>query len=213
VKRARLLLADSQTLFLEGLRRVLARAFDVIGVAEDGRVLLRVAQELQPDVILLDFDLAGIDGERAARQLRKTLPGAKIIFLTAQADADSVAAALRTGAAGYLLKRSSVEELLNAIRQVLSGICYVTPWAGPVGSGNSRERETPQRRSQIGNLTRREREVLRLVASGSSIKEIAAALRISTKTVEFHKARIANKLGIRGTAGLTKYAINEGLLP
>jgi DNA-binding NarL/FixJ family response regulator len=213
VKRARLLLADSQTLFLEGLRRVLARAFDVIGLAEDGRTLLSVAQELQPDVILLDFDLAGIGGETAARQLRKTLPGAKVIFLTARADADSIASALSTGAAGYLLKRSSVTELLNAIRQVLSGICYVSPLAGPLGTGSSREPDRPRRLSQIGNLTRREREVLRLVASGSSIKGIAAALRISTKTVEFHKARIGNKLGIRGTAGLTKYAIDEGLLP
>ncbi len=210
MKRPRVLLADDHTLVLDGLRKILEPECEVVGAVEDGRSLLPAAKQLQPDIVLLDISMPLLNGVEAARRLRAAAPGAKIIFVTMHADATYVAGAFRAGASGYVLKRCASVELLKAVNQVLTGRAYVTPlikksipdkvpdW--PLKSGED-----------SGELTVRQREVVQLVAEGHSVKEIAAILDISRKTVAFHKTNVMRRLGIRSTAELTKYAIQHGI--
>src|SRR5438552_7818508 len=141
MKKTRLLIADDHTLVLEGLKRILEADFDLVGMAENGRELVRLAEELKPDVILVDISMPLLNGIDATRQLLKHSPQAKVIFVTMHADADYVAEAFRAGASGYLLKRAAASELVNAIHEVLKGRCYVTPLVtrealGPLLGGN-----------------------------------------------------------------------------
>lgn len=209
MKRPRVLLADDHTLVLDGLRKILEPECDVVGAVEDGRSLLAAAKQLQPDIILLDISMPLLNGVEAARRLRAAAPGVKVIFVTMHADATYVAGAFRAGASGYVLKRCASLELLKAISQVLSGREYVTPLIGkelgelpewPLGAGEA-----------SGELTVRQREVVQLVAEGHPVKEIAAILNITGKTVAFHKANVMRRLGIRSTAELTKYALEHGI--
>jgi DNA-binding NarL/FixJ family response regulator len=211
MRRPRLLLADDHTLVLEGFRKLLESEFDLVGTAENGRALVAAAQQLKPDLILLDISMPLLNGIEAARQLSKILPHTKLVFLTMHADPAYVTEAFRVGASGYLLKRSAASELVNAVHEVLRGRCYVTPlvtrevlhsFLGPA----------PKSGASPGDLTTRQREVLQLTAEGHSTKEIAAILNVSVKTVEFHKARLMRQLGLRGTAELTKYAIQHGIV-
>jgi DNA-binding NarL/FixJ family response regulator len=211
MKKPRLLLADDHTLVLEGLKKILENDFEPVGSAENGRDLLRLAEELKPDVILLDISMPLLKGIDACKQLIKVSPQAKVIFVTMHADADYVAEAFRAGASGYLLKRSAASELVNAIHEVLKGRCYVTPLV-------TREALSPLLGNGMDNrklssmLTSRQREVLQLVAEGRSVKEIASLLQISAKTVEFHKCALMERLDIHTTAELTRYAIEHGLI-
>lgn len=210
MKRPRVLLADDHTLVADGLRRILEPECEVVGAVEDGRSLLAAAEQLNPDIILLDISMPLLNGVDAARKLRDAAPNAKVIFVTMHADATYVSGAFRAGASGYVLKRCASMELLKAIQKVLSGRAYVTPlirkgtldespnW--PLGSGGA-----------FGELTVRQREVVQLVAEGHPVKEIAAILNISRKTVAFHKANVMRRLGIRSTAELTKYALEHGI--
>jgi DNA-binding NarL/FixJ family response regulator len=209
--RTRLLLADDHTLLLEGLRLMLEPEFELAGVVEDGHALLAAAAKVKPDVILLDIAMPALNGIDAARLLRKSTPSAKIIFLTMHSHPDYVTEAFRAGAAGYLLKRSAASELMNAIREVMGGYRYVSSLLG-----NDRQElvsATSHRGGSFSDrLTLRQREVLQLVAEGRSRKEIAATLRISVKTVEFHKAKLARGFQLRSTAHFTKYAIEHGII-
>ncbi len=212
MKRPRLLLADDHTLVVEGLAKILESEFDPVGTAENGRELLRLAEELKPDVVLLDISMPLLNGLDACKQLIQTSPQAKVIFVTMHADADYVAEAFRVGGSGYLLKRSAASELVNAIHEVLKGRCYVTPQVtrealGPLLGGTGADM-----RKLSSTLTSRQREVLQLVAEGRSVKEIAALLKISAKTVEFHKCALMERLDIHTTAELTRYAIEHGLI-
>jgi len=210
MKRPRVLLADDHTLVLDGLRKILEPECEVVGAVEDGRSLLTAARQLKPDIILLDISMPLLNGVEAARRLRAAAPDAKVIFVTMHADATYVAGAFRAGASGYVLKRCASAELLKAINQVLAGRAYVTPLirknipdklAGwPLESGED-----------SGELTVRQREVVQLVAEGHSVKEIAAVLGISGKTVAFHKTNVMRRLGMRSTAELTKYALEHGI--
>ena len=209
MKRPRVLLADDHALVLDGLRKILEPECEVVGAVEDGRSLLTAAARLKPDIILLDISMPLLNGVEAARRLRAAAPGAKVIFVTMHADATYVAGAFRAGASGYVLKRCASLELLKAINQVLSGREYVTPLIGkelgelpewPLGTGEA-----------SGELTVRQREVVQLVAEGHPVKEIAAILNISGKTVAFHKANVMRRLGIHSTAELTKYALEHGI--
>jgi DNA-binding NarL/FixJ family response regulator len=181
MKRPRVLLADDHTLVAEGLRRILEPECEVVGAVEDGRSLLAAAEQLKPDIILLDISMPLLNGVDAARRLRDAAPSAKVIFVTMHADATYVTRAFGAGASGYVLKRCAAMELLNAVHEVLKGRTYVTPlirkdilgelpgW--PLGSGEA-----------SGELTDRQREVVQLVAEGHPVKEIAAILNISRKT-------------------------------
>lgn len=209
--KVRILLADDHTLLLDGIRLILEPEFDLVGSVEDGQALLTAAQQLKPDVVLLDISMPKLNGIDAAHQLRKLLPTAKVVFVTMHSDADYVAEAFRAGACGYILKRSAATELLTAIREVLKGNHYVSPLV----TRNALDFLIGARKTE-GNfsdrLTPRQREVLQLVAEGRTRKEIATVLNISVKTVEFHKASLMRDLNLRSGADFTRYAIEHGLI-
>ncbi|MEK7237110.1 MAG: response regulator transcription factor [Nitrospirota bacterium] len=211
MSRPRVLLADDHTLVLDGFRKLLEEQCEIVGVAEDGRTLLRKAQELQPDIVTLDISMPQLNGIDAARKLKKMLPLTKLIFVTMHADPAYVNEAFKAGASGYLLKRSAGSELLQAIQSAMEGQCYITPL---VAKGLVKSVITGGRPAVLKDepLTSRQREVLQLVAEGMTVKEIASTLNISPKTVEFHKSQIMTHLDLHTTAELTRYALVHGLI-
>jgi DNA-binding NarL/FixJ family response regulator len=211
MSRPRILLGDDHTLVLDGFRKLLEDRCDIVGAAEDGRTLLRMAQELEPDIVTLDISMPQLNGVDAARKLKKILPRTYLIFVTMHDDPAYVNEAFKAGASGYLLKRSAGSELRQAIQSVMDGQCYVTPLVakGLVQSVISRGRPPVL---QDKSLTARQREVLQLVAEGMTVKEIASTLDLSPKTVEFHKSQIMTQLDLHTTAELTKYALVHGIL-
>ena len=209
----RLLLADDHGLMLEGLTRLLAGEFEIIGTAPDGRTLVNEAQRLLPDVVVLDIAMPELNGIEAARQLSKALPKCKIVFVTQQLDPAYVHAAFRAGAKAYVAKQSASRELVDAIRRALRDHYYVTPMVGEKAAELA-ELDPRRNPSELfgGSLTPRQREVLQLVAEGKTAKEISAALHISPKTVEFHRNSLMDELGVRTTAELTRYAVSRGIV-
>lgn len=209
--RPRVLLADDHTLVLDGYRKLLEDQCEIVGAAEDGRTLLAMAQQLQPDIVTLDISMPQLNGIDAARKLQKDLPRTKIIFVTMHADQAYVNEAFKAGASGYLLKRSAGSELLQAIQSVMNGHHYVTPLiAKDLVQSVVTGRKPGVLKGQ--DLTPRQREVLQLVAEGRTVKEVAASLNISPKTVEFHKSQLMEQLDLHTTAELTKYALTHGLI-
>jgi DNA-binding NarL/FixJ family response regulator len=206
-KRARILLADDHALVSAGISKLLENDFDLIGTVADGRALVAAVRERQPDVILLDISMPVLNGLEAARQIRKDSPTAKLIFVTVHSDTPYVIEAFRAGASGYVLKRSAAAELLTAVHQVLDNNVYLTPLIR--GAAVEDFLKAPSEQGPI--LSKRQREVLQLVAEGHSAKEIAKSLKISSKTVEFHKGLIMKKLDLHSTAELTRYAIENGI--
>jgi DNA-binding NarL/FixJ family response regulator len=204
--RPRLLMADDHTLVLEGIRKLLESEFDLVGVADNGYSLLREAERLRPDVILLDISMPLLNGIEACRQLVKSMPDAKIIFLTMHADVVYVEEALQAGGMGYMLKRSAAAELSLAIHSVLRGQRYVTPLI------DWKEHRHRVDQPQSKGLTQRQREVLQLVAEGCANKEIALRLHVSEKTVDYHKSCIKRALALDSTAELTQFAIKHRII-
>jgi DNA-binding NarL/FixJ family response regulator len=195
---------------VEGLGKLLEPDFELIGVAENGRALVELAERHKPDAVLLDISMPQLNGIEAARQIRAQNPSIKLIFVTMHSEASYVGAALEAGASGYVLKRSAAAELVTAVHEVLRGGTHITTLV----DGHVDGAATP---GQSGGKTRgalsaRQREVLQLVAEGHSVKEIATILHVSIKTVEFHKAGIVRKLGFHTTAELTRYAIRSGIV-
>jgi DNA-binding NarL/FixJ family response regulator len=210
MKALRVLLADPHAIVLEGLRRILEADYEIVGEVTDGRALVGVALRFRPEIIITAISLPVLDGIQAVRQIRKINQTVKIIFLTMHADPTYAAEALDAGGSAYILKSSAVGEILMAIREVLNGRIYVSPSINQEVVRVQMERAGRPDDAQTG-LTPRQREVLRLLAEGKSLKEVAAALKISIKTVEFHKYRIMNQLGIRTNADMTKYAVKAGV--
>ncbi len=209
--KPRVLLADDHSLVLEGFRRILDDQCELIGMVEDGRALLEAAQRVLPDMVILDISMPLLNGIDAATQLKKTQPSVKVIFVTMHSDADYVRSAFEAGASGYLLKRSAVDELEQAIRTVWAGHTYITPLIAKDLLDvllSNRPRQPQQKKT----LTFRQREVLQLLAEGQTMKDIALRLKISSRTVEFHKAQIMEQLELRTTAELIKYALTHGIL-
>jgi DNA-binding NarL/FixJ family response regulator len=211
--RKRLLLADDHVLMLEGLKHLLASEFEIVGVASNGRALVEDARLLNPDAIVLDVGMPELNGIEAARILSKILPSTKLIFVTQQLASSYLQAAFAAGAKAYVAKQSAASELLTAIQMAMRDRYYVTPLAG---SEAARFAEMNPRQSPAelfaAKLTPRQREVLQLVAEGKSTKEISLALRISTKTVEFHRSCLMDELGVRTVAELTRYAVSQGIV-
>jgi len=208
--KPRVLMADDHSLILAGLRKLVEGECEVVGTVEDGRALVEAAQTLRPDLILLDISMPLLNGLEAARQLRTVVPDSKLIFLTMHASPTYATEAFQAGASGYLLKHSAAEELSQAIKSVLQGRHYLTPLITKEVMDSVLTPSTGER-GKATALTARQREVLQLVAEGKGTKEIATILRLSVKTVEFHKARLMQQLDLHTIADLTKYAITQGV--
>ena len=210
MSKPRILLADDHTLVLEGFKKLLEEHAQVVGSVEDGRSLLDAAKRLRPDIVVLDISMPKLNGLDAARRLRKIVPQARLIFVTVHADPDYVNQAFKAGASGYLLKRSAASELSQAIEAVKNGNYYVTSFIAKdlVHSAIS---ETEPNAGGQDRLPVRQREILQLVAEGLTLKEIASTLGLSPKTVEYHKSKLMEQLGLHTTAELTKYALAHGL--
>lgn len=208
MKRSRILLADDHALMLDGFSNLLEPKYAVVGTVEDGKALVEAAIRLKPDLIILDITMPILNGIDAAREIRKHLPAAKLLFVTMHNSPAYLQAALAAGANGYAVKSSGRSELLEAVETVLSGKRYVTPGLGGEGLDQS---EDPAQAAASLSLSARERQILQLTAEGRSRKEVAFALGISEKTVAFHKKNLTRKLGLRTTAQLTRYALDAGL--
>ncbi len=211
MRRPRVLLADDHKIVAEGLRSLLEPEFELVGIVEDGRALVAAAQKLNPDVIVADISMPLLNGIEAARQLKKGSSQAKVVFLTMHPDVMYATRALEAGASGYVLKHAAPSELITAIKEVLNGRIYLTPMIAK-DVLDSFMGESHQRRKAVIELTPRQREVVQLTSEGRSAKEIASILNISTRTVEFHKYRVMESLGLRTNADLIQYAIKHGIV-
>ena len=209
MSRPRVLLADDHTLLLGAFEKLLSEDCEVVGQVADGRALVAAAEELKPDVVVLDISMPLLNGLEAGRQIKRKLPGTKLVFVTMNEDTDLAADAFRAGASGYLLKQSATSELMAAIRQVMEGRSYVTPLIteGLVGSLMHHDESAPGH-----ELTPRQREVLQLLAEGRSMKEVASLLSLTPRTVAFHKYRIMEQLKIKSSAELVQYAVKHHIV-
>jgi two-component system response regulator NreC len=205
----RVLLADDHAMFIQGLKSLLEHeGVVVVGEALDGREAVRLAEKHTPDVAVLDLTMPLLNGLDAAREIRKVSPNTKLIILTRHTEEQYIVEGLRIGVNGFLLKTKASAILLQAIKEVSSGALYVSHALSPsvIQTYLARE-ELP-----TSPLSGREREVLQLIAEGESMKEIAARLGISVKTIETHRMRLMDKLDIHETAGLVRYAIRKGII-
>jgi DNA-binding NarL/FixJ family response regulator len=205
--RATVLLADDHAVVAEGLASLLGREFALVGVVADGVAMLEAARRLRPDAIVADVAMPGMSGLEALRRLRAEAVPARVIFLTMHADPQIAAEAFRAGASGFVAKHAAGRELIAAIRAVLRGGTYLTPHLSQDVITALAERGTPEG----GKLTPRQGEVVRLIAAGRTMKEVAAVLGVSPRTVETHKYEVMQALGLATTADLIRYAIEHGL--
>ncbi|HTF66526.1 MAG TPA: response regulator transcription factor [Edaphobacter sp.] len=208
--RPRILIADDHTLIAEAFKRFLATDFDVIATVHDGHNLIQAANTLRPDVILADIAMPFLNGLHAAERIKRVLPEVKLIYVTINEDPSIIAEAFRLGASGYLLKTSVASELVRAIHCVLQGKPYLSPsLATSVTDLLSQLNEFQSSRYK---LTDRQIEVLQLLAEGRSMKEAAAVLNLTTRTVAFHKYRIMDSLGLHNDAEVVQYAMREHIV-
>jgi len=204
------MLADDHTFLVEAFRKLLEPQYEIVGTASDGRTLLESAPQLNPDVIVADIGMPLMNGLEAGLRLKELMPTMKLIFLTMNEDPDLAVEAMRCGASGYLLKSSAVEEMLCAIQLALKGKTYVTP---QIRRGMQKSFiKNPGAKGQAKVLTPRQREVVQLLAEGKSMKEVADVLKVTPRTVAFHKYRVMEELNIRTTAELIQFAIKSKIL-
>jgi DNA-binding NarL/FixJ family response regulator len=209
----KVLIADDHKIVREGLRALIEKheAMEVIAEAENGLEAVRLAQKLQPDVVIMDMGMPQMNGIEATREVTAHNPKIKVIALSMHSDKRFVLQMIKAGASGYLLKDSAFEELITAIRTVVSNQSYLSPKITDVVIKDYLQTLSKGDMSAFSVLTVREREVLQLLAEGRSTKEIAGSLNVSVKTVETHRQQVMEKLNIHSVAELTKYAIREGL--
>ena len=211
MKKIRILLADDHAVLRAGIRALLEAQPDleVIGEAGDGQTAVQRAREFQPDVVVMDIGMPGLDGLAATRQILASNPKIRILFLTQHENKEYILPALKLGAAGYVLKRAEGDELITAIRTVYAGGTFLDPAiASALVSEVNRDEKTAD---PFDSLSEREREVLVLLAQGKTYQQIAEILFISPKTVDFHRINIMRKLGLTNRAELTRFAIQRGL--
>ena len=205
MRRATVLIADDHTIVIEGLVSLLKDRFDVVGAVGDGSRLLDEAARLRPDVVVTDISMPGANGLEALGRLKAARAEVKVVVLTMHADAELATEALRAGASGYVVKQSAGAELVLAIDEALRGRVYLTPAVtGDVIARMSEASATPK-----ATLTLRQLEVLRLIADGRNMREIAGILKLSKRTVETHKYQMMEALGVQTTAELVRYAIRH----
>jgi DNA-binding NarL/FixJ family response regulator len=207
VARARVLLADDHEMVAEALKELLEPEFEVVAVASDGRKLLQLALQTRPNIVLLDLGMPSLNGFDAGQQLKKLLPATKIVVVTMNEDGDTADAALREWASGYLLKSSGGRaELSTAITAVMSGRQYLSP---RIAERRDERFIRDPRQLHARRLTYRQREVLQLLAEGLSMKQAAAELNITTRTVAFHKYRIMEENGLKNNSDLVRFALKR----
>lgn len=209
----KILLADNHRLFCEGLRTLFAHqpGVEIVGEASNGRMAVRLARELSPDLVVMDIGMPELNGMDATRQIRSELPGIKVLAVSMHSDRQYVAGMLSAGASGYVVKDSAFAELAQAVQVVMNGGRYLSPEIVGIVVDDYVERLTPAPGSALGKLSEREREVLQLMAEGHATAAIAARLHVSRKTVETHRKNIMIKLELHSVAELTKFAVREGL--
>ena len=208
--RSRVLLADDHLMLVEALKKVLEAEYDVVGSVGDGLALLKAAEKLQPDVVVLDIAMPLLNGLDAGRKLQHEMPAVKLVFLTMNEDPYLVGEAFRAGASAYLLKQGAALELTKAISDVLKGRTYVTP---RVAKGLATiSLLDPEAREHAPQPTARQRQVIQLLAEGRSMKETAALLNITVRTVASHKYRVMELLQIKTSAELIRYAVKQRIV-
>jgi DNA-binding NarL/FixJ family response regulator len=211
----RVLIADDHKMLREGLRALLEERkteFECVGEAEDGLQAIHMAKELHPDIVIMDIVMPHLNGVAATREIKAASPETKVIVLSMHANRVYVLQVLQAGASGYLLKESAFEELTAALQAASRGEMYLSSGISEAGGiGNDHRHPFVNAVSHSAQLTRRELQVLQLIADGKTTKGIAAGLAVSVKTIETHRKQIMEKLGIRSIAGLTKFCIREGL--
>jgi DNA-binding NarL/FixJ family response regulator len=205
--RPRILMADDHVMLLEAFKALLEPEYEVIGTVTDGRMLLEEFARLHPEVVLLDIAMPLLNGLDAGRQLKAQRRSVRLIYLTMNPDPDLASEALRLGASGYLLKSSAAQELKQAIQEALRGRSYITPLIAREVVGSLIEPRAPRQ-----ELTTRQREVLQLLAEGKSMKEVAAILDLTPRTVAFHKYRMMEQLRLKTSAELVTFAVREGMV-
>ncbi|HJT90232.1 MAG TPA: response regulator transcription factor [Bryobacteraceae bacterium] len=213
--KIRLLLTDDHTLFRQGIRTLLAAEPDMEVVAEagNGTEAVALAQETRPDVVLMDVGMAGMSSFEATRQIRKQRPETRVLFLSMYDDEDYLAESVDIGASGYVLKESPAEQLVSGIREVHRGGNYLSPRLLTRLVDDFRlQGRSPAHQPRFGTLTKREREIMKLLAEGKSVKEIATSFDLSVKTVEAHKFNLMRKLDIHNKAQLVQYAIQKKII-
>jgi len=208
MKVPRVLIADDHGIVAESLRSLLEKSCEVVGVVRDGRELLVEAPKLNPDVIVIDIGMPLLNGLNAAERLKQSLPRARFVFLTMHDDPNLAAAALNLGTVGYVLKNAAPRELLTAISDVLQGKAYVTARLRPENWAVQEQRV----KQFSKDLTPRQQEVLQLLAEGRPMKEVADILKISERTVMFHKYHIMEVFNIRSNAELVLFAAKRHLI-
>ncbi len=206
----RVMLADDHTILVEAFRKLLEPQYQVVGTAADGRALVETAPRLKPDVIVVDIAMPLMNGLEAGLRLRELMPSVKLIFLTMNEDPDLAVDAIRSGASGYLLKSSAASELMQAIQLALKGKSYVTP---QIARGVQKAFiKGPRPKTRAKSLTPRQREVVQLLAEGKSMKEVAEVLKVTPRTVAFHKYQVMEELSVKTTADLIQFAIKSKIL-
>lgn len=214
-KHSRILIAEDHTILREGLRALLSAEpdFEVVGEAADGRDAIQGVQDMNPDLVLMDLSMPRMNGLEAIRELKKQNPDTKVVALTVHKTEEFIIATLKAGAEGYVLKDATNAELVSAIRNVSQGKRYLSPGVSQtVIEGYLDARKTSETKSAGDVLTKREREILKLIAEGYKNREIAEDLCISPKTVEKHRSNLMKKLDLHSASALTAYAIERGLV-
>ena len=212
--KLRILLVDDHAVVLEGLKALVNPQHDLeaIGEADNGRTAVRKAQELQPDVVIMDMSMPELNGAQATEQIRRTCPRTKVLALSIHEDRSYCQQFLEAGASGYVLKRSATADLIRAIRVVAEGGVYLDPHVADKVVSSFFHRPSSSEAAPMTRLSDRETEVLRLIAQGYSHKEIAAKLDLSVKTVDTYKTRAMEKLGIHTRTEIVRYAMRNGWL-
>jgi len=208
--RARLLIADDHTLLAEACKNLLEPEFEVVGIVDNGRTLLRMASEMKPEVVILDIAMPQLNGLDAGDQIKQLLPRTKLVYLTVNMSPEVAAEAFRRGASGYVVKTSAAAELITAIRRALKSESYLSPLITKETVDFLLRSRHPYVAEKT--ITRRQSEILQLLAEGKSMKEIADVLDVKPGTVAFHKYRIMETLGLKTNAELIQYAIKHHLI-
>lgn len=208
----RILLADDHRIFLEGLKNLLEKDFNIIGMAENGRELIEKVEEHSPDIVVTDISMPELNGIDATVQIKKIDPDIKVILLTMHGDVTYATRGFEVGASAYVMKQAAADELLSAIKEAMRGRTFVTPMIAGDLIKSFREGGGIRPDDVQARLTLRQREVLQLLAEGYSGKEVADKLNISPRTVEFHKYKMMEELNLSTSAELIHYAIKHGII-